>query len=536
MPQLSAADGEEDLGANDELLRFKDEGEHDDKTSVAADRDLDDVKSSLVNESETNSSSDSEADRRARAEPDVANRARQSQLFGEALRRQQTTGLFQPPPYVGYPFFMIPDLCGSYLAGGGLTAGARAYLPFQWPLLDIPGRAAMRDSATPTHLSSAVRPHVGHLHPLLSYCPEAFSPQRVSPSFSPDAGVSRSPHTACYPVSPGGVAQMPHTFDWLQGQPMYPMAGGFSPAALAMNTSMSSLAPSGFSPRLAASSPPSVSHATVVVKQEAGGDGPPRKSAADAARESGGEHKAHIKKPLNAFMLFMREERPNVVAQCQVKESATINQILGQRWHSLSKEEQARYYELARKERLLHSQLYPGWSARDNYGKKKKRKKTRSETQQDDDSSPQPKRAPVSPDEPPHVHALLTHTRSLTSASAHVRPHLSRPHAVSHLTHTHLSQASPASSVDSPATPTAALASPGAPAPTHTEHTHGPGGRVSPCAEQPLALTTRPPRGTHPQAPPTPSSDTPSPHTPLPLPVLAPPASSSQQSRRANQV
>lgn len=39
----------------------------------------------------------------------------------------------------------------------------------------------------------------------------------------------------------------------------------------------------------------------------------------------------YIKKPLNAFMLYMREERPKVVAQCNVKESATINQILGQR-------------------------------------------------------------------------------------------------------------------------------------------------------------------------------------------------------------
>uniref|UniRef100_A0A8C4QM57 Transcription factor 7 like 2 n=1 Tax=Eptatretus burgeri TaxID=7764 RepID=A0A8C4QM57_EPTBU len=36
-------------------------------------------------------------------------------------------------------------------------------------------------------------------------------------------------------------------------------------------------------------------------------------------------------------------------------------------WHALSREEQAKYYELARKERQLHSQLYPGWSARDNY-------------------------------------------------------------------------------------------------------------------------------------------------------------------------
>uniref|UniRef100_A0ACB8EJC6 Uncharacterized protein n=1 Tax=Sphaerodactylus townsendi TaxID=933632 RepID=A0ACB8EJC6_9SAUR len=37
------------------------------------------------------------------------------------------------------------------------------------------------------------------------------------------------------------------------------------------------------------------------------------------------------------------------------------------KWHALSREEQAKYYELARKERQLHMQLYPGWSARDNY-------------------------------------------------------------------------------------------------------------------------------------------------------------------------
>lgn len=58
MPQLNRGDGD-DLGANDELIAFKDEGEQEEgKRNVSADRDLDDVKSSLVNESE--SSSDSE--------------------------------------------------------------------------------------------------------------------------------------------------------------------------------------------------------------------------------------------------------------------------------------------------------------------------------------------------------------------------------------------------------------------------------------------------------------------------------------------
>lgn len=58
MPQLNGGGGDE-LGANDEMISFKDEGEQEDKISenVSAERDLDDVKSSLVNESENNSSS-----------------------------------------------------------------------------------------------------------------------------------------------------------------------------------------------------------------------------------------------------------------------------------------------------------------------------------------------------------------------------------------------------------------------------------------------------------------------------------------------
>lgn len=91
--------------------------------------------------------------------------------------------------------------------------------------------------------------------------------------------------------------------------------------------------------------------------------------------------KSHVKKPLNAFMLYMKEMRSQVVAECTLKESAAINQILGRKWHSLTREQQSVYYDKARQERQLHMELYPGWTARDNYGygaKKKKRKKDRS--------------------------------------------------------------------------------------------------------------------------------------------------------------
>ncbi|XP_035809478.2 lymphoid enhancer-binding factor 1-like [Amphiprion ocellaris] len=71
-------------------------------------------------------------------------------------------------------------------------------------------------------------------------------------------------------------------------------------------------------------------------------------------------------------MLYMKERRQEVVQEGQ-KESAAINRILGRRWNALSQSEQSKYYDLAQKERILHMKLYPGWSARDNYGKKKKK-------------------------------------------------------------------------------------------------------------------------------------------------------------------
>merc|ERR1719369_975714 len=90
----------------------------------------------------------------------------------------------------------------------------------------------------------------------------------------------------------------------------------------------------------------------------------------------------HIKKPLNAFMLYMKEMRPVVQAECTLKESAAINQILGRRWHGLSREGQAEFYEKARHERQKHMEMYPNWNARDNYRfgqKTKKRKRDKSD-------------------------------------------------------------------------------------------------------------------------------------------------------------
>ncbi|XP_030610634.1 transcription factor 7-like 2 [Archocentrus centrarchus] len=418
------------------MISFKDEGEQEEKISEnsSAERDLADVKSSLVNESETNqnSSSDSEAERRPAPRSETF-RDKTRESLEEAAKRQDG-GLFKSPPYPGYPFIMIPDLTSPYLPNGSLSPTARTYLQMKWPLLDVqPGglqsRQALKDARSPSpahivgpfcwefpgqsdlslhqfHLSNKVpvvqHPHHVHpLTPLITYSNEHFTPGNPPPHLQtdvdPKTGIPRPPHppdiSPYYPLSPGTVGQIPHPLGWLvpqQGQPVYPITtGGFRhpyPTALTVNASMSRFPPHMVPPHhsLHTTGIPHPAIVTPNVKQESSHSDI---SSLDSSKQTDGKKveekkkEVHIKKPLNAFMLYMKEMRAKVVAECTLKESAAINQILGRRWHALSREEQAKYYELARKERQLHMQLYPGWSARDNYGKRKKRKREKQQAE-----------------------------------------------------------------------------------------------------------------------------------------------------------
>ena len=48
------------------------------------------------------------------------------------------------------------------------------------------------------------------------------------------------------------------------------------------------------------------------------------------------ENKPYIKKPPNAFMLFMREQRPNVELEVKCKGSGAVNVVLAQKVSVLS--------------------------------------------------------------------------------------------------------------------------------------------------------------------------------------------------------
>ncbi|XP_061651959.1 transcription factor 7-like 1 [Phyllopteryx taeniolatus] len=85
----------------------------------------------------------------------------------------------------------------------------------------------------------------------------------------------------------------------------------------------------------------------------------------------------YIKKPPNAFMLFRKEQSPNVVSQFNITNSAVVNKILGKMWKSLPKKLQAKYYQQAEEHKVLHSLQHPEWSCTENYGKKRKRDRSR---------------------------------------------------------------------------------------------------------------------------------------------------------------
>lgn len=119
------------------------------------------------------------------------------------------------------------------------------------------------------------------------------------------------------------------------------------------------------------------------------------------------EQQQYVKKPLNAYMLYLKEQRSNVKAEIRSKGGSAVNAFLGAQvsvtfetlfhlfvlkywqekylttscetfrclrftvlrpqWKTLTKQQKAKYFQEAEQQRLLHKRLNPGWSTKDNY-------------------------------------------------------------------------------------------------------------------------------------------------------------------------
>ncbi|XP_041123009.1 transcription factor SOX-30-like [Polyodon spathula] len=84
------------------------------------------------------------------------------------------------------------------------------------------------------------------------------------------------------------------------------------------------------------------------------------------------DRNGHIKRPMNAFMVWARIHRPALAKANPAANNADVSVQLGIEWNKLSEEQKKPYYDAAQKIKEKHREEFPGWVYQPRPGKRKR--------------------------------------------------------------------------------------------------------------------------------------------------------------------